>query len=213
LAGLHATRQRAFAPHSIEWMTMRIQDGRVHSLDTGDVLEVSNDLLVDAGDAAVIPSDLLRTLQVCSEAVAAALRRGRVPVVLGGGDSLLFACVRGLHEAVPGTIGLIHFAAQLDLMDEKERQGRFSRRAVPEHRVQPQPEGRRRSGATPARPRLGLTARDLAERGSVVARLGTPDDMCQQLLKRRERLGLSYILVSDELMEAFAPVVEHHQGA
>ena len=61
--------------------------------------------------------------------------------------------------------------------------------------------------------RLGLSARDLADRGSVAALLGTPDDMCQQLLERRERLGLSYILVSDELMEAFAPVVERLKGA
>jgi probable F420-dependent oxidoreductase len=61
--------------------------------------------------------------------------------------------------------------------------------------------------------RLGLTARDLAERGSIAALLGTPDEMCEQLLERRERLGLSYILVSDELMEAFAPVVERLTGA
>ena len=61
--------------------------------------------------------------------------------------------------------------------------------------------------------RLGLSAQDLAERGSVAALLGSPDDMCQQLLERRERLGLSYILVSDELMDALAPVVERLSGA
>jgi hypothetical protein len=39
------------------------------------------------------------------------------------------------------------------------------------------------------------------------------EQMCEQLQARRERLGLSYILVSDELMDAFAPVVERLSGA
>ncbi|MBV9169848.1 MAG: TIGR03621 family F420-dependent LLM class oxidoreductase [Chloroflexi bacterium] len=60
--------------------------------------------------------------------------------------------------------------------------------------------------------RMHLNARDLAERGSVGAVSGTLDDMCEQLLQRRERLGLSYLLVSDELMDAFAPVVERLNG-
>jgi hypothetical protein len=36
--------------------------------------------------------------------------------------------------------------------------------------------------------------------------------MCQQLVERRERLGFSYVLVSDELMEPLAPVVERLIG-
>ncbi|HLZ30672.1 MAG TPA: TIGR03621 family F420-dependent LLM class oxidoreductase [Chloroflexota bacterium] len=59
---------------------------------------------------------------------------------------------------------------------------------------------------------MGLTAKDLADRGSVAALVGTTDQMCQQLVERRDRLGFSYVLVSDELMEAFAPVVERLSG-
>jgi probable F420-dependent oxidoreductase len=61
--------------------------------------------------------------------------------------------------------------------------------------------------------RLHLTAQDLAERGSVAALMGGPDQMCEQLIARRERLGFSYVLVSDELMDAFAPVVERLSGS
>jgi len=61
--------------------------------------------------------------------------------------------------------------------------------------------------------RMHLSAQDLAQRGSVAAIVGTTEQMCDQLLARRERLGFSYILVSDELMEAFAPVVERLSGA
>jgi probable F420-dependent oxidoreductase len=59
---------------------------------------------------------------------------------------------------------------------------------------------------------MGLSARALAERGSIAAVTGTPDQMCQQLVERRTRLGLSYVLVSDELMDAFAPVVKRLSG-
>jgi probable F420-dependent oxidoreductase len=60
---------------------------------------------------------------------------------------------------------------------------------------------------------LHLTARDLAERGSVAALVGTTEQMCEQLVARRERFGFSYVLVSDELMDAFAPVVERLSGS
>jgi probable F420-dependent oxidoreductase len=60
--------------------------------------------------------------------------------------------------------------------------------------------------------RLQLSARELAERGSPAAVFGMPDDMCAQLVRRRERFALSYALVADELMEAFAPVVERLAG-
>jgi hypothetical protein len=60
--------------------------------------------------------------------------------------------------------------------------------------------------------RMHLTARDLAERGAISAATGTVDQMCEQLIDRRARLGISYVLVSDELMEAFAPVVEQLTG-
>ena len=59
---------------------------------------------------------------------------------------------------------------------------------------------------------LGLQAEDLARTGAVSALVGTPDEMCATLLRRRERLGISYVVVSDELMEALAPVVERLAG-
>jgi probable F420-dependent oxidoreductase len=59
---------------------------------------------------------------------------------------------------------------------------------------------------------MGLTATALAERGSIAAVSGSLEQMCQQLVNRRQRLGLSYVLVSDELMDAFAPIVERLHG-
>ena len=59
---------------------------------------------------------------------------------------------------------------------------------------------------------MGLTAASLAASGSVAAVMGTTDEMCATVLRRRERLGMSYLMVGDELMEAFAPVVERLAG-
>src|SRR5205823_12187345 len=47
---------------------------------------------------------------------------------------------------------------------------------------------------------LGLTAEALARKGAITALTGTPDEMCERLLERRRTLGISYVMVSDELM-------------
>ncbi|WP_425953626.1 LLM class flavin-dependent oxidoreductase [Xylanimonas sp. McL0601] len=48
--------------------------------------------------------------------------------------------------------------------------------------------------------------------GSVAAVAGDPERAAEQLLERRDRLGLSYLLVADELMETFAPTVARLAG-
>jgi len=47
---------------------------------------------------------------------------------------------------------------------------------------------------------------------SVAAVAGPPRDMADQLRERRERFGISYVLVGEELMDAFAPVVVELAG-
>ena len=43
--------------------------------------------------------------------------------------------------------------------------------------------------------------------------IGTPDQIIEDLQRRRERYGFSYFVVSDASMEAFAPVVSHLAGS
>src|SRR5438105_7181568 len=59
---------------------------------------------------------------------------------------------------------------------------------------------------------LGLTAEVLAGSGAASVLLGSLDEMCETLLRRREALGVSYVAVSDEMMETLAPVVERLAG-
>jgi probable F420-dependent oxidoreductase len=59
---------------------------------------------------------------------------------------------------------------------------------------------------------MGLTAETLARLGAVAALTGTTEEMVETLQRRRERLGVSYIVVGDELMAGLAPVVERLSG-
>ena len=59
---------------------------------------------------------------------------------------------------------------------------------------------------------VGLTREQLMQSGSPYILMGTPDQMCDQLLARRERLGVSYLLVAEAFLETFAPVVERLAG-
>jgi probable F420-dependent oxidoreductase len=59
---------------------------------------------------------------------------------------------------------------------------------------------------------FGLDLEQLRQIGSPSILLGSTDEMCQQLLQRRERLGVSYWNVSAEMMDAMAPVVARLAG-
>ena len=125
------------------WINMRIQQGKVYCLETDSEMEVGDQLLVDRGDVDIIPSDTQKTFAATRKAVMASIAANRVPIMIGGDDSLLFPVAHGVHDALPGRIGIIHFDAHLDLMDESEMQGRHSqssgmRRSLELERIAPE---------------------------------------------------------------------------
>lgn len=60
--------------------------------------------------------------------------------------------------------------------------------------------------------RQGIDLDQVLRSGSPAALMGTADEMCEQLLARRETLGISYITASEMFMDALAPVVERLAG-
>jgi probable F420-dependent oxidoreductase len=60
---------------------------------------------------------------------------------------------------------------------------------------------------------FGMDLDDIIRAGSPFVMTGSTQEMCEQLLGLRERLGISYITVPDDLMEAFAPVVDRLWGS
>jgi hypothetical protein len=59
---------------------------------------------------------------------------------------------------------------------------------------------------------FGVDLDNLVRAGSPFVVFGSTEEMCEQLVGLRERLGISYITVPDDLMDAFAPVVEQLRG-
>jgi probable F420-dependent oxidoreductase len=60
---------------------------------------------------------------------------------------------------------------------------------------------------------LGADPRELLRIGSITALDGTPREMADTLLRRRERTGVSYLTVNAMFAEQFAPVLELLAGA
>jgi arginase family enzyme len=110
-----------YAPHEVRrqlhWMRMRVQDGHLYWVDEDRVVPFREEQLLDAGDVEVVPHDLLATLEATRAKTRAETAAGRVPAVVGGDDSILLPAVAGFHDAVPGTVGIVHFDAHLDLLD------------------------------------------------------------------------------------------------
>ncbi len=119
-----------YAPDEVRrhlgWMSMRVQDGAIYWIDEDRVVPFHASQIVDTGDAPVVPHDLKATLDAVRAKTREETGSGRIPVVVGGDDSLLFPAVAGFHDAVRGTIAVIHFDAHLDLLDESPAQGRYS---------------------------------------------------------------------------------------
>jgi formiminoglutamase/agmatinase len=108
------------------WMAMRIQDGEIYRVDDDRIVPFEVSQLVDAGDAAVVPHDLLATLEAVRAKTRSETALGRIPAVVGGDDSILFPAVAGFHDAVAGQVAVVHLDAHLDLLDESPAQGRYS---------------------------------------------------------------------------------------
>ena len=59
-------------------------------------------------------------------------------------------------------------------------------------------------------PGFGIDVDEALGSGSVL--VGTVDDVCDTLVRRREEWGVSYVVIGDDLLEAFAPVVARLAG-
>jgi probable F420-dependent oxidoreductase len=68
----------------------------------------------------------------------------------------------------------------------------------------------RQALAEAAAPGFDMTPEDALEAG--ITCIGTIDEICDQLVARRERWGVSYVVIGDDIFEQFAPVVDRLAG-
>ena len=59
---------------------------------------------------------------------------------------------------------------------------------------------------------FGAEAGALAGSNAVAVLAGSSEEMCETLVARRGKLGISYIMVPQEFMEAFSPIIARLSG-
>jgi len=152
----------------LDWMRMRVQEGRIYWIDEDRIVPVRPEQLLDAGDASVVPHDLVASLAAVRTKTREQTAAGRVPAVVGGDDSILFPAVAGFHDAVGGQVAVVHFDAHLDLLDESPAQGRFSQSSGMRRALElPRVDARSRSGrATSTSPRRSASSTTSGSRSS-----------------------------------------------
>src|SRR5258708_20572895 len=94
-------------------MMMRPQNEQIYSIDTGRLYPFPDDLLRIRGDADVVAHDLMASLDACAAAAASSIAEGRVPIVIGADDSLLYAPVKAFHHSPEGSVRNLPFDAHL----------------------------------------------------------------------------------------------------
>ncbi|MBC7259706.1 MAG: agmatinase family protein [Chloroflexi bacterium] len=79
-------------------------------------VELSDSLtVVDAGDIAVVYTNVQRTLEQGQMAIARLLQNKAVPIIIGGDHLITYPCLRALMETTPGRIGVINFDSHFDV--------------------------------------------------------------------------------------------------
>jgi probable F420-dependent oxidoreductase len=111
------------------------------------------------------------------------------------------AAANSVAEMVDQKVGWIREGAG-NRFDDLELQIRFFFAAITDDR---------QALAEAAAPGFGLEPEAALESG--IACIGTIDEICEQLVRRRERWGVSYVVIGDDIFEAFAPVVERLAGS
>jgi agmatinase len=211
-----------YAPEEIRrhlaWMQMRVQHGEIYSIDDDRIVPFRADQLHDAGDAPVVPHDLMASLEAVREKTREETAAGRIPAVVGGDDSILYPAVAGYVDGVDGTVAVVHFDAHLDLLDESHNQGRYSqssgmRRALELERVLPNASTQvgTRNFNFPSSKRfidsIGLSelpARALAERGT--------DWALERIRERAAKADHLFVSVDIDVLDpAHAPGVGWHE--
>lgn len=103
------------SPKAIRTVSLRYGTGYLPEYDVDVMTTLS---VGDAGDFPTFPSEIETTLKVFEERAAPLFASGTVPIFFGGDHSVTYPVLAALTQQRPGRVGLIHFDAHLDNMDE-----------------------------------------------------------------------------------------------
>jgi formimidoylglutamase len=87
--------------------------GTTYNIEQG--LDISKLRICDFGDVQIVDRDSIETHRRVSEIVAQIIKKGILPVVIGGGHDISFANAHGLCKATNGKIGVINIDGHFDV--------------------------------------------------------------------------------------------------
>ena len=128
--------------NAFRWFKGRIQDEQVYHVESRRNFNVSADAIVDYGDIDIVAYDERQTIANAEASTRAIIDAGGFPFIIGGDHSISYPIIKALHDSCTGQVGIIHFDAHLDLVDENHLQGKYSqsseiRRAIELERIDP----------------------------------------------------------------------------
>jgi probable F420-dependent oxidoreductase len=165
-------------------------------------------------------------IQSCGyHAVPPTVQRPRPPLMIGGGAPKVLGLAGELADIVSvnfnnsgGVVGAGSISSSTEDETRKKigwiRDGagdRFGEIELETATYFISVEGRSQITAEQVTARTGMELADLKRFPH--AAVGTVDEICEELLRRREEYGFSYITVGDAHLDAFLPIVERLAGA
>lgn len=135
-----------YAPDEVRkafgWFKNRIQDEQVYHVESRKNFNVKADQIVDYGNVDIIAYDEQQTLDNAYKSTKEIIDKGGFPFIIGGDHSVSWPPIKALHDSCDGAVGIIHFDAHIDLLDENHNQGKYSqsseiRRALELERITP----------------------------------------------------------------------------
>lgn len=129
---------------ALSWDLNRIENDVIYDVEARRVVDLSGVEFKDFGDVFISGHDHMANLARAKERILEIFAQGFFPIVIGGDHAISHSVLQALHESDDtGRLGIIHFDAHPDLVDENPRQGKWShsspiRRALELDRFAPQ---------------------------------------------------------------------------
>ena len=128
---------------SFKWINRRITDGQIYDVEQKKKIDLKDIKISDLGDLELCYGDLYESLNIMQDAAEKVISKNHFLIALGGDHGVSLPLIKALHNCSQERIGLIHFDAHLDLLDENQMQGKYSQsseiyRAMELERVNPE---------------------------------------------------------------------------
>jgi len=111
---------------SLNWFFQRVKADKIYDVEKNQLVDLSGLKFEDLGDVELFYHDIKKTHRSIKEAAEKIITHNDTLIAIGGDHSVSYPLIEALHDNISGNLGLIQFDAHLDLLDENDRQGRYS---------------------------------------------------------------------------------------